>query len=97
MPLKAKIAVFEGHRSMMATALLVGWAGRRPSKCQAGPVSSSAARRIQAGRVGVTVDEAGLLTLLRHPGGGLEARDCFDRVRREVPQTVTDLPRRWPG
>ena len=68
-------AVFEGHSLHDGARLFLvelGTVGIRAENCQAGAGILERHERIQAGRVGVCVDEADLLTLLRREGGEVE-------------------------
>ena len=68
-------AVFEGHSLHDGAGFLLvelGTVGVRAENCQAGAGILERHERIQAGRVGVCVDEADLLTLLRREGGEVE-------------------------
>ena len=68
-------AVFEGHTLHNGAGFFLvelGAVGVRAENCQAGAGILECHERIQAGRVGVCVDEADLLALLRGEGGEVE-------------------------
>ena len=68
-------AVFEGHALHDGAGFFLvelGTVGVRAENCQAGAGILERHERIQAGRVGVCVDEADLLALLRREGGEVE-------------------------
>ena len=72
---EVKCAVFEGHALHDGSGFFLvelGAVGVRAENCQAGSGVLERHECIQAGRVGVCVDEADLLALLRGKGGEVE-------------------------